>query len=357
MDFLRNINKMEDKILIWVLIIVLVIVILCLIVFVILNREYSKVGGNNDLTELNKISSEPLQELPEVELDCDKNKLQLDDGEMFYEFGNGGFDNNRPSLLLINGGPGATHVYFHELKHLSEKCDINIIMYDQRGCGQSLRNTDRSYSTDELVEDIETLRKHLRIDKLTILGWSFGGYLARAYALKYPSNVSKLIMLSSISAGFMDMQGDEYRTNQRKFIAEAERKRLAEIAKMDIPLDAKIYNSMLNGDWKRQYLHKPDNDIIARNAKFGWDHDEKFRQDILKDLYHDQSRIKDLNIPVLIIEGQHDLTFAPKKFEEFPKHFNNPKVEIFENSAHFVFVDEPERFAETVCTFIMHDSV
>ena len=121
---------------------------------------------------------------------------------------------------------------------------------------------------------------------------------------------------------------------------------------MNVPLDVKIFNMMLNGDWKRQYLRKPDNPTIALYAKYGWDHDERFRNDILKDLVHSHEAVKNLNIPVLIIEGRYDLTFAPKKLEEFPKHFKDPVVTIFERSAHSTFVDEKDLFEKTVCEFV-----
>lgn len=342
-----------------IVVIILVLIVSCLIIYFSQVLEADKIGGADTVeinsaypqNELFEVTLEPFQEPPTVKLNCDGHKLAIDRGEMFYEFGDNGFDKGRPSLLLINGGPGGTHVYFHGLKDLGSRCDSNVIMYDQRGCGQS-SHSDEPYSINGLVDDIEALRRHLDVDKFAVLGWSYGGYLARAYALKYPDKVSHLIMVSSITAGFTDMVGDEYRADQKKYITEPERTKLREIARMDAPLDVKIFNMMLNGDWKRQYLRKPDKPTIALQAKFGWDHDERFRNDILKDLNHSHEAVKNLNIPVLIIEGRYDLTFAPKKLEEFPKHFKNPVVAIFEGSAHSTFVDEKDLFEKTVCEFV-----
>src|SRR5579863_7778055 len=96
-------------------------------------------------------------------------------------------------LLLIAGGPGAAH-YFHPF--FSVLADsYRVICFDSFGRGKSDRATSpNEYSFDRDVEDVEGLRKALGLDKINLLGHSYGGMVAQAYALKYPHAVSKLIL-------------------------------------------------------------------------------------------------------------------------------------------------------------------
>jgi proline iminopeptidase len=101
-------------------------------------------------------------------------------------------------LLIINGGPGMNSNGFETLAKTLAKSQETII-YDQRGTGRSkLTKLDSTtVSMQLLVEDMESLRKHLKIKKWNILGQSFGGMLASYYATIYPNNINKLVLSSS----------------------------------------------------------------------------------------------------------------------------------------------------------------
>lgn len=110
----------------------------------------------------------------------------------FRTFGNG------KSILIINGGPGMNSDGFVTLARTLSKNNQTII-YDQRGTGKSvLDKVDGTTITMKLMtEDIERLRKHLKIEKWIILGHSFGGMLASYYATIYPDRIESLILSSS----------------------------------------------------------------------------------------------------------------------------------------------------------------
>jgi len=95
-------------------------------------------------------------------------------------------------LLLINGGPGGTHHVFHP--YFSQaKNFAHMIYYDQRGTGKSSTDeTGATYTIRQAVEDIENLRKALKIEKWAVLGWSYGGLLAQCYALTVSGTYSGL---------------------------------------------------------------------------------------------------------------------------------------------------------------------
>ena len=119
--------------------------------------------------------------------------IKNNDSEIYYRtFGKG------IPILIINGGPGMSSDGFVGLAtRLSQK--YKTIIYDQRGTGKStIAKPDSTNITINLmVNDIESLRKHLNIDKWIILGHSFGGMLASYYATIYPEHLSAMILSSS----------------------------------------------------------------------------------------------------------------------------------------------------------------
>lgn len=124
--------------------------------------------------------------------DLKKQFVEVENGTLYVEQEGLGIP-----LLLINGGPGGTHHVFHP--YFSQiKGFANLIFYDQRGTGQSSKDeTGATYTVRQAVEDIESLRRALNIERWVVLGWSYGGFLAQCYALTYPERVTGLILVAA----------------------------------------------------------------------------------------------------------------------------------------------------------------
>ena len=96
-------------------------------------------------------------------------------------------------ILFLHGGPGggcgAKQRRFFDPKY------YRIILFDQRGCGKStpLGET-KENTTEDLISDIETIRKHLNIEKWILFGGSWGSSLALAYGVRYPEYLTGLIL-------------------------------------------------------------------------------------------------------------------------------------------------------------------
>jgi proline iminopeptidase len=103
-------------------------------------------------------------------------------------------------LMIVHGGPGASHDYF--LPYLLPLARHNrLIFIDERGSGRSQKLQDASqYTVENMVEDVEAVRQALGLGKISLLGHSYGGVLAQAYALKYQRNLSHLILGSTFSS-------------------------------------------------------------------------------------------------------------------------------------------------------------
>jgi proline iminopeptidase len=101
-----------------------------------------------------------------------------------------------PSVVVLHGGPGAHHDYLlPQYDRLAAR--RAILYYDQRGGGRSAVPRDVAVGWREHVADLEALRNHWRFDRLTLLGYSWGGLLAVLYALEHPNQIARLALVSA----------------------------------------------------------------------------------------------------------------------------------------------------------------
>ncbi|WP_033159891.1 prolyl aminopeptidase [Mycoplasmoides alvi] len=117
--------------------------------------------------------------------------LQVSELHKIYweEWGN---PNGIPAVYL-HGGPGGS--ISHNSPRFFDLNKYHLILFDQRGCGNSVPKFHlEDNTTKHLVDDIDKLRNFLKIKKWLIFGGSWGSTLGLSYAIKYPKNVSGLIL-------------------------------------------------------------------------------------------------------------------------------------------------------------------
>jgi len=100
-----------------------------------------------------------------------------------------------PPVVVLHGGPGAHHDYLLPQYDLLAR-GRTLLYYDQRGGGRSPVGRDTPVGWREHVADLEALRRHWSIDRLTLLGYSWGGLLAVLYWLEHPERVDRLALVS-----------------------------------------------------------------------------------------------------------------------------------------------------------------
>ena len=111
-----------------------------------------------------------------------------------------------PPVVVLHGGPGAHHDYLlPQYDHLAEGGRA-LLYYDQRGGGRSPVPRDMPVGWREHVADLEALRGHWQLDRLTVVGYSWGGLLALLYALEHPDRIARLALVSSapVTAAWRD---------------------------------------------------------------------------------------------------------------------------------------------------------
>lgn len=106
---------------------------------------------------------------------------------------------NLKTVFIIHGGPGSNMSDSHNRYFSPSK--YNVVQFDQRCTGKSTSKHDNileDVGVLQIVEDIEALRKHLKIDKICLFGISWGGTLSLAYAGLYPQNVEDIMLLNPL---------------------------------------------------------------------------------------------------------------------------------------------------------------
>jgi tetratricopeptide (TPR) repeat protein len=139
------------------------------------------------------------------------------------------------------------------------------------------------------------------------------------------------------------------------YISREERQQIDSIRQNpDITEQQKIYNSFLNGDWKRQDLYKPTQEEMARFALYEWDNDPDFRNSVGQEAVTSdlEEAFNNCPIPTMIQEGTQDMTWDTDKPGKFKNNHPNARLVEFNDSAHHPFQDEPERFFDELESFI-----
>jgi proline-specific peptidase len=129
-----------------------------------------------------------------MKMDMQEGTISVDGYRGWYRrVGSGG-----TPLLILHGGPGAGHDYLETLDALAADC--TVVFYDQLGCGKSDQPNDRSlWRMQRFVAEVGTVRCALELERIHLLGHSWGGWLAIEYLLTHPRGVLS-VMLASTSA-------------------------------------------------------------------------------------------------------------------------------------------------------------
>ncbi|MFO7734016.1 MAG: alpha/beta fold hydrolase [Candidatus Aminicenantes bacterium] len=311
--------------------------------------------GESILDRVERIEPQLVTAIPETFRWCDriegleKRRIDVGGAELYVEVEGKGIP-----LVLINGGPGGTHHYFHPWFSRAKKY-ARVVYYDQRGCGLSdFAPGDEGYSVGQAVEDLEAVRKTLGFEKWAVLGYSYGGFLAQLYTVLHPERVSGLVLLGASP----QVQAELGPSRQGDFITEAEKSRLAEVRRelaeyaksRDLPrqemVSLLIYNNFLNGDWKRQHFFRPSPERLAQMALYEWVNDVNFNGIIgqTQGRWDFTGAFERNPIPTLILEGRWDLTWSEKKKDILRANYPNARLVVFENAGHGVYDEQPDEF-------------
>ena len=282
-----------------------------------------------------------------------ENYLSVTGGKIWYKIA--GAEKEGTPIIIIHGGPGASHDYLLPLEELSDKRPV--IFYDQLGCGKSDNPGDVSlWTIERYVEELDLLCKNLNYKEYHILGQSWGGTLAVEYALSGLYDRIKSLILSAplISSSrwaedqrvYIDQMPDLMRSTiisceaERDFnnpeyqeaLTEFYNRHLCRIQPLPEPL--------------QKTFEKMNSDIYS----YMWGPSEFTVNGSCKD-YDASGRIAGIKIPVIFTAGEFDEA-TPESLRLFSNKIQGSKVIVFEDSSHSHHLEKQKEYIEAVRDFL-----
>lgn len=267
-------------------------------------------------------------------------------------------------LLVLHGGPALSHEYLYPgLAPLGDT--RRVVFFDQRGCGRSSKPADGRYDMATMAADVEGVRASLHLGTVDVLGFSFGGMLAQEYALRYPSSVRRLVIAGAGPSG-ADINR---RLREVKAAAPPEARAVIERYERTAPFTGNAYPpeyaQAADAAYRPFSFHRlaappPEvaevlGDLSFDVYKILWGDRGEFE---VTGILRDWDRLRDLSkirVPTLIVLGRYDLT-SVEAAQEMARRIPRSSLVVFEESGHFMFIEEPERFLREVRAFLQGPS-
>jgi proline-specific peptidase len=258
-------------------------------------------------------------------------------------------------LLCLHGGPGAPSDHLEPLEAMIAT-GRRVITYDQLGCGKSDQPDKPDMWTVELyVEEVGVVCEALGLNRVHILGHSWGGMLGMEYALTQPDRLASLIVSSSPASV------PEYLVEANRLRSELPPVVLAALLKHEATgtTSEKEYRDAAQVfDNRHLYRLSPWPDYMKRaSARIGqvyqvmWGPSESHSTGVLKD-WDITDRLGEISVPTLIMSGRYD-EVTPSVVQTVYNGIPGSEWVLFEHSAHTSYGEEPERYMQVLDDFLI----
>ncbi len=278
--------------------------------------------------------------------------IQVPGGRVWYRVVGSG---HSTPLLLLHGGPGATSHAFRPMERLAS--ERPVVVYDQLGSGRSDMPEDPSlWSVDRFVQELVRVREELGLQKVHILGHSWGSMLAVEYMLtKKPRGVVSLILAGPA-------------LSIPKWLEDANRLRADLPSEVQAVLsrheEAGTYDSeeylQASMEFYRRHLCRLDpwpEEMLQTTDQFGfavyrtmWGPSEFYATGTLKD-FDRSDRLHEIDVPTLLTVGRYDEA-TPETAAWYQSLMPDARLVVFENSSHMTMLEEPEHYVQVVGDFL-----
>ena len=257
-------------------------------------------------------------------------------------------------LLVLHGGPGFPHDYLTDLARLGD-AGRPVVFYDQLGCGKSDHPGDPAlWVMDTFVDELATVRAALGLDRVHLLGHSWGGWLALEYALRKPAGLASLVLASTCASipafgaetrrlkeslpgeiqEILDRHEAAGTTDDPEYLEAALAYHRQWVCRLD-PYPAHVLHSFLNfSDDVYQIMQGPEWNVTG-NLK-DWDV---------------TARLGEIGLPVLVTSGGYD-EMTPVLVEPLVAGISGAEHAVFRDSAHLAMAEEPDRYRQVLGSFL-----
>jgi proline iminopeptidase len=260
-------------------------------------------------------------------------------------------------VVYLHGGPGQGSQSFARFAGPHLERDHRMVYLDQRGAGRSERPWNNAYSIDLLLEDLEQLRRAWRVPRIAVIGHSFGSVLAMEYGARYPDRVSHIVLAASVPdiQGAWEVQCTRLeRTDPAAFARAVASQKPGRSARCNMTgayegeeAGKMMTSFMFPNPETAARLKAADEEGGLRNT--GVVGNAIFSQGFLTYRF---DRAASVRAPVLIIAGARDLQAVPEPQRDLARTVRNGRMLEYEGAGHFMWVEQPQRFARDVTAFL-----
>ena len=253
-------------------------------------------------------------------------------------------------VIAVNGGPGLSHAYMVQ-NDLWQRVAAHrlVVLYDQRGTGGSKHVQPNAPQTmDAQVSDLDAIRAALALDHVAILGDSYGGMIAMAYAAAHPEHVSRLMLSDSGAPSWKTLEHvlpqvfpdlEEQGAAEEKALAAKDPGAAAQ---------AGLVNHM------RMIFYSPQ----KRDAYIAHMGDLGFVPSVANAVHQATAdldltpKLADFRCPTLVITGRYDMNVAPLTAWRIAHAIPGAQIVFFEQSGHLPAYEEPDKYLKVLEAFL-----
>jgi proline-specific peptidase len=256
-------------------------------------------------------------------------------------------------LLALHGGPGSTHNYFGPLEDLAGQRPV--VLYDQIGCGKSDRPEDIEWSVDVFRDEVATVRDQLGLERIHLLGTSWGGMLAQEHVLSGAQGIVSLVLSSTLAnLGLWNEEQLRLRAALPPDVIEVldrhEKAGTYDDPEYEEAMEAYFDRHFYRGPKPRAELEAmaaqkaPDvyramqgpNEWTTTGALKGWD---------------TRDRLKEIGVSTLVARGRYDMC-TDRIAAELVDGIRGAREVVFEHSSHTPVLEETENYLQVVREFL-----
>lgn len=272
-------------------------------------------------------------------------RAQINGYDVFYTLEGQG----RP-MLLMHGGTGLDHTQFRPwLDTLGTT--VQLIYYDQLGQGRTSRpESYAGVSIESWADEADALRHFLGHEKLILFGFSYGGFIAQAYALRHAEHLDGLILCDTAPA--LDYP-DVIMANAQSRSTPEQMQMVAKVLTQPAADDAEMQRNWMS--ILPLYFHHYDPhigaamDATTHYSAGAFNHG----MGVCLPTFTTLNRLHEISVPTLVLAGRHDWITPPAQgAERLHASIANSQLVLFEQSGHFPYIEEHDAFVHVVAEWI-----